>query len=386
MIPRLVPVVLIALSLSLGCGTTQPKVCNLPATASTCTCGSCPAELQAEVYAAANDQIAVFPIQASSGALGSPTSSAGPAASPGMAVIQNAYLYASNPQAGSGGSIDAWTINTITGALTAVPGSPFFIAGVSVPAGLVAAGNVGPGGPFLYVADAGKIDALQLLDNGTGSLTAVPGSPFTSGTNLYLTVDPANHFVFAADEDPPGSVLAFTINASTGELTAVPGSPFAISSSGSAMQLGQITVDPTGSFVYVTIPSTSQIAAFSIAPSSGVLTLASGSPFAAGSGVFAITTFNNSPNNDFLYVSNKTAGTVSGYSINPTTGALSPLAGSPFPIDAAILATDISGGHLYATGASDMMVFSINPSTGALTQIGSPISFPGATALAYAGP
>jgi hypothetical protein len=33
-----------------------------------------------------------------------------------------------------------------------------------------------------------------------------------------------------------------------------------------------------------------------------------------------------------------------------------------------------------------MMVFSINTSTGALTEIGSPIAFPGATTLAYAGP
>jgi 6-phosphogluconolactonase len=383
---KLTAVALVVLSFSLGCGTSHTTVCNAPATTSSCTCGACPAEFQADVYAAANGQIAAFPIQPSTGALGSPTTSAGPAASPGMAVIDGAFLYASNPQAEGGGAIDAWTITPGTGVLVTVAGSPFSLGAASTPAGLAAADNLSAG-PFLYVADGGKIDALQVVDNGTGTLTAVPGSPFTSGTNRYLTVDYPNHFVFAADEDPPGGVLAFSINASNGALTAVPGSPFPISSNSIGdLQLGQIIDDPTGSFVYVAIPSTNQVAAFSIAPGSGVLTPVPGSPFSAGSGAFAITTFNNSPGSDFLYVSNNNAGTVSAYSINSTTGALTALAGSPFPINAGTLATDLSGGHLYASGAAGMMVFSINPSTGALTQIGSPITFSAATALAYASP
>lgn len=61
------------------------------------------------------------------------------------------------------------------------------------------------------------------------------------------------------------------------------------------------------------------------------------------------------------------------------------MAGSPFPIDAATLATDVGYSYLYASGPSGMMVFSIDASTGALTQIGSPIPFPAATAIAYVG-
>jgi len=385
--PRLMAVVPIALSLSLGCGTTH-TVCVAPvSSSSSCSCGSgaCPIQFQADIFAAANGQIAGFPIQFSTGALGTPTTSDGPATSAGIAVIPSIFLFASNPQAGSTGSIEAWTFNTSTGGLTAVPGSPFSVGGVTAPAGLAIADNLGPAGPFLYVADAGKIDALQ-VDNGTGTLTAVPGSPFTSGTNPYLAVDPMNHFVFAADEDPPGSVGAFTINASTGALTTVPGSPFLISSNSSgSLQPGQIAVDPKGSFVYVAIPSTSQIAAFSISPSSGVLTPVPGSPFAAGSGAFAVTILDNSGGKDLLYLSNRSAGTVSGYNIDPATGVLSAVAGSPFPIAADNLVSD-SLGHLYASGTSGMMVFSINPSTGALIQIGSPVAFAGATALVYAGP
>jgi len=392
--PRSAAVVLLALIFSLGCGTSHPIICNgLPSSSPTCTCsGACPAEIQPFVFAAgSNGQIAEFPIARSTGALEAPTTTPGPASSPGLAVIGGAYLYASNPETETGGAIDAWWIDQVTGVLTTVPGSPFSVGAAASPSGLVAADNLAPPGPFLYAADSGTIDALEQIDNGTGALTIVPGSPFTSGTNQYLAVDYLDRFLFAADEDPPGGVLAFTIDPASGALTAVPGSPFALSSSGN-VQPGQIVVDPTGSFVYVAMTSTNQVAAFSIASPSGVLTPVPGSPFAAGSGPSALATFNNESNGYFLYVSNTTGGTISGYSINSTTGALTSLAGSPFAIAAESIVTDISAGHLYAYGASasgmpagtGMMAFSIDPSTGALTQIGGPIPFVGATALAYA--
>lgn len=390
--PKLTLVVLIAVSLSLACGTSHSTVCEAPAASGpTCTCGgnaACPAEFNSYIYAGGSDsQITIFPLQALTGVIQTPITDSGPAMAPAIAAIGTNYLYASDPQAASGGAIDAWTINYNTGELTPIAGSPFSIGGVNSPAGLAVANSIAVNaedvpGPFLYVADAGKIDALQVTNDGTGTLTAVPGSPFTSGTNLYLTVDPMNRFVFAADEDSPGGVRAFTINSSTGALTAVPGSPFPINSnSNGSIQPGQIVVDGSGSFVYVTIPSTGQIAAFSIG-SGGVLTSISGSPFAAGSGAFALAATINGG----LYVSNNSAGTVSGYSINPTTGALTPLAESPFPVNATALTTDVGYGHLYASGPSGMMVFNIDTNTGALTQMGSPVSSSAATAITYAGP
>ena len=388
--PRFAPVVLIAISLiaiglSLGCGS-SPIPCDAPASSassSTCTCtGACPAQQYGYVYAAgANAQVAGFPIDLTTGGLETPVTASGPIASPGMAALDNVSLYASNPQSGNGGAIDAWTIGYSTGMLTAVSGSPFSLGATSVPTGIVAASNLGSPGPFLYVADSGAIDALE-ASLSTGVLTLVPGSPFSSGTNQYLATDYLNHFLFAADEDPPGGVLAFTINASSGALTPVPGSPFPISNS--AVQVGHIAVDPTGSFVYVAIPSTNQVAAFSITPSSGVLTPISGSPFAAGNGASAVITINNQPANNLLYVSNTTAGTISGYTIN-STGALNPLAGSPFSISAELIAAD-GAGHLYVSAASGITVFSINAASGSLTPIGSPATFAGATTLAVVAP
>lgn len=393
--PRLTPVVLltIAITFSLGCGSRTgdclppPEAASSASSNNTCVCSgsACPIQFNAFVYAAgANSQLAAFPLDLATGALETPVTTAGPAASPGMAVIGNQLLYASS-QLPNGGAVDGWSIDPATGTLTAISGTPFSLGATSVPGGIVAASNLASPGPYLYVADAGTIDALEVTGPEYGSLITVPGSPFTSGTNQYLAIDYMNRFVFAADEDPPGGVLAFTINASTGALTLVPSSPFALIPNLN-VKVGQIVVDPTSSFVYVTIQSTNQVAAFSITPSSGALTPVPGSPFAAGGNASAITTFNNSPSNNFLYVSNQTDGTISGYSISPTTGVLSPLAGSPFSISAEVITTDISGGHLFASSANGVTVYSINPASGSLTQIGSPITFAGATTLAFVGP
>jgi 6-phosphogluconolactonase (cycloisomerase 2 family) len=388
--PRLAPVVLIALSLSLGCGTTRSVICNLPASssASTCSCGACPAQFYADVFALGNNgEIAAFPVETPDFGLGTPTTMPGPASSMGMVQIGDEFLYASDPQNASGPSIDAWTINVQTGALTAVSGWPFVLAPSAEPRGLAAAQGAEPAGEFLYVADTGTIDALVLNTGTGGPVTIVPGSPFASGTNVYLTVDPLSRFVFAADEDAPGGVLAFTINPSTGVLSAVPGSPFAIGSASNPVSVGQIMVDPTGSFVYVTLPATGQVAGFSIDASSGVLTPVPGSPFAAGSGAFAIAVQASGTNfPSYIYVANQMADSISGYSINETTGALTPLASSPFTAAGVTALVTDSHDDLYAYGASGMTVFSIGPNSGELAPIGSPVAFSGATVLTYVGP
>ncbi|HTW56674.1 MAG TPA: beta-propeller fold lactonase family protein [Terriglobales bacterium] len=374
------------LSFCLGCGT-KHAVCSTPSSSSssssTCSCGggACPASFYAYVYAVGDSgEIATFPVHQIGAELGTPTTTTGPASSVGVAQVESAFLYASDPQAQSGPSIDEWTINVGTGALTTVAGSPFAMGASAVPNGLAVAENLGSAGPFLYVADAGKIDALQ-VNSGTGALTTVPGSPFTSGTNLYLTVDPTSHFVFAAGEDAPGGVLAFTINQSTGGLTPVPGSPFLIGSSANPVTVGEIVVDPLGIFVYVTLPAAGQVAALSIDPASGVLTPVPGSPFAAGTGAFAIAvTFNG-----ILYVANPTANSISGYSINEMTGALTQVASSPFAADGVTALTVDGYGDLYAYGSSGMAILNTG-GTGVLTPIGSPVASPATAAMTYVGP
>lgn len=366
---RALPISLLLGALLAGCGSNRgPIVC--PAT-NGCGCGAgsqlCVAP-QFLYAAGTNGQVTVFPIT-STGALGSSTSVSGPSLTLGMTVLDNQYLYVSNPQPEIGSAVNAWALGSGTGTLTTVPGSPFALGAFSVAGGLANDSAL----PVVYVADAGKIDALQA--DSTGALKPISGSPFPSGTNLYLTVDPQNRFLFAADDDPPGSVLAFTIN-SSGGLAAVQGSPFPATTGNT--QPGQIVVDASGSFVYTTLTSTGQVAAFSISTTpSGALTAVPGSPFAASSQPLSLATVSS-----YLYVSNAGDGTISGYSINSTTGVLTPLANSPFAIRGAALAIDPIGPYLYASGSSGILAFTINTQTGALAPIaGSPFAAPPATVM-----
>jgi 6-phosphogluconolactonase len=387
--PKLTPVTFTAfsfciLSFCLGCGSTRPVVCVAPVAAAsspaTCSCGSgaCPASYYDYLYAVDNNgEITTVPIHQIDATLGTPTTTPGPSASVGVAQVEGAFLYASDPENVSGATVDMWTINTQTGALTA--GLPFVLGSSADPGGMVVAQNLGSAGPYLYVADAGKINALQ-VNMSTGGLTSIAGSPFASGTNMYLTSDRNNYFLFAAGEYPPGEVWAFTINASTGVLTSAPGSPFlVISNYNGPVQPSGIAVDGTGSFVYLTLPAANQIAAFSIGQG-GVLTPVPGSPFTGRNGGLAIA----ATPTEFVYVANAAEGSISGYSINQTTGALTPVASSPFAAAGVTALTIDNYGNLYASGSSGITVFNVGAS-GELTSMSS-VASSAATALTIAQP
>jgi 6-phosphogluconolactonase (cycloisomerase 2 family) len=142
-----------------------------------------------------------------------------------------------------------------------------------------------------------------------------------------------------------------------------------------------VTVHPSGKFVFVAQVNQNGGAAgvFSFAvDNNGSLTAVSGSPFATSSGPTALVT---DPAGKFLYVAD---GNVDAFSIDLNTGALTPIAGSPYqPLSpsgcptcgritlAFNLAIDPSGSHLYTADsfAGSIDAFNIDPSTGALTHM-----------------
>jgi 6-phosphogluconolactonase len=356
----------IALLTLAGCGTSPTKACNA---AGCCGAGADLCPVRQYLYAAGiTGQVTAFPV-AGGGALGTPTSIAGPTHTLGMTALNNQLLYVSDFQ---NASVNAWSINPGTGALTPVVGSPFSLGTFSVGLGMASnsAANV------VYVADAAKIDAFKADAN--GALTALSGSPFPAGSNLFLAIDPQTRFLFASEDDPPGSVAAFTID-STGALTSVAGSPFpVIPNFVGNTRPNAIVVDSSGSFVYVALGGTNQIAAFSIVTPSGALTPVPGSPFAAGNTPLEMVVANN-----FLYVSNALDGTLSGYSIAPTTGILTPLSGSPFQIRGAALATDTGGAALYVSSVGGIQALTVDSSGGLTPIAGSPFPSGPATVLAF---
>ena len=81
---------------------------------------------------------------------------------------------------------------------------------------------------FAFVANSGSNNiSAYLIDNTSGALTAVAGSPFATGANPSAVIfDPSGQFAYVANAGS-NNVSAYTINTTTGVLTAIAGSPFA---------------------------------------------------------------------------------------------------------------------------------------------------------------
>ena len=118
------------------------------------------------------------------------------------------------------GGVAAFAINSSTGALTNVPGSPF-PTGSNDPAFI--AGE--PSGKFIYVADIDAIDGY-VIDANSGALSPIAGSPFlTASSPQSIAVDPSGTFLYASGYQD-SVIFGFSVDSGTGSLTALVGSPF----------------------------------------------------------------------------------------------------------------------------------------------------------------
>jgi DNA-binding beta-propeller fold protein YncE len=91
-------------------------------------------------------------------------------------TVYNYYAYLVNSD---WNTISGYTINTTTGALTAVTGSPF--AAGSVPSSVA----VDPSGKFAYVTNGDDTISGYTINSSTGALTAMSGSPFAAGNGAW---------------------------------------------------------------------------------------------------------------------------------------------------------------------------------------------------------
>jgi 6-phosphogluconolactonase len=184
--------------------------------------------------------------------------------------------------------IAAFTVSATDGSLTPISGSPF-------PTGFFPRTiAVDPAGKFLYATISASFMGTSTdvyayaIDATSGALTAVPGSPFPAGENpVSAAVDVSGRFLFVANNANTAngnSVSAFSIDPNTGVLTAVAGSPFAAS----PFPLF-VAVDPSGQYVYVGLDSSPGIAAFVINQTAGGLAPMAGAPF-PGNSVWSIAT------------------------------------------------------------------------------------------------
>ncbi len=126
------------------------------------------------------------------------------------------YIYV-NDFGTVGSEIQGFSVNATSGALTALS-TPTY-AGGNCWLSADASGTV------LFSTDCNGHLYSSLIGS-DGSLSTTAGSPFASTANVWPVVgDPSSTFVYAGEDGSPGTISAYTYN-SAGVLTAVAGSPF----------------------------------------------------------------------------------------------------------------------------------------------------------------
>jgi len=193
------------------------------------------------------------------------------------------------------------------------------------------------------------------------------GSPNPPCTNCAPT---ASDFVY---EPNANQVSIFQVDSTSGTVTATP-SP----ATGPPIPGGIIATSTN--FIYVSdlTGTNDDVYGYAVNPSTGVLTPVPGSPFTAG--LTAPTQgLACDPAGKFLYVTQANNNQIAAFTIG-SNGALTPVSSSPyntqdtFPIAAVV---DSSGSFLFVSNNQStqgtISIFSINSSSAALTAVGSPL-------------
>ena len=229
-------------------------------------------------------------------------------------------------------------------------------------------GMVVVGKTYLYIAATNSVLLGFSINSSTGALTPVPNSPYAV-TGPSIAADPQGRFLFVGG---PGIISAMTIN-SDGSLTAVPGSPF----STTGITPTQLVTDGLGKYLYAVGAST--ISEYSYNQTTGALSVVAGSPLYTGMSEIASETTGK-----FILGITGATSNVFVFAIG-STGGLTGVTGSPFPTQLAPvnLAVSPNGAFVYTFNQSDLATlataqpmegFSLN-GAGALTALsGSPFT------------
>jgi 6-phosphogluconolactonase (cycloisomerase 2 family) len=237
---------------------------------------------------------------------------------------------------------------------------------------------------FLMLASTPSMRAITCP---VGSLSGVAGSPFTTGgtTPNWITYSPLiNGNLFAAATNGGNSKLSvWQANTTTGVFSEV--SPFPLGNSdGIGNNPSSVAYSPVfNGRVYVAVANegSNSVSIFLSDPTTGVLTAVPGSPFESPntpfSGPIAVAYSPVLNNNVYLAITNGGSNTISVYSINQTTGALSSqVTGSPFSTGTSpntISFSPLVNGNLFALvttgGVNNVSIYQVNTTTGVFALI-----------------
>jgi 6-phosphogluconolactonase (cycloisomerase 2 family) len=230
------------------------------------------------------------------------------------------------------------------------------------------------GGKFLYSTDKSNPGSVAgyTINSSTGAVAPVPGSPFPVGNNgnAGLAIDPEARFLYVGNAGPSGGISVFSIDPTSGTLKPVPGSPFPTMLPGSP---DEIVVHPSGKFLYATLNSSveSVEASFAVAPDGSLSPTPQSNWGPNGTWAWSAAL---DPQGKFLYTANVNDGTISAFTVDQTTGSLTALGGSPFAFTSVSIPWDLvvdpSGQFLYVSDVSSGGIAAFDlTSSGGLTPI-----------------
>lgn len=185
-----------------------------------------------------------------------------------------------------------------------------------------------PGGTTTSNANPGWVFGYTV--GSSGALTATSGSPYQAGVKpTALATEPTSRFVFVTDF-ASNELIGYSV-LSTNVLSSMINGPFKTGNEPTA-----ITIDPRGIYMYVTNSLDNTLSSYSISLPNGTPSTIVGSASTSG----------NTTDTDpvsitvepslgrYVYSANHLGNSLSGFKLNPNTGALSETQATPYPTGA----------------------------------------------------
>jgi 6-phosphogluconolactonase len=286
-------------------------------------------------------------------------------------AVVGRYLYVAND---GSDDVSAFSVDAASGVLTLVSGSPFDTGGAAGPGIALATTR---DNRFLYAANGLSQDITTFGINPDGSLTRVGDrvSTFNQPDGIKVTPDGSFLAVVLPNEGSHGSVAMFSIG-SDGSLTSIqpPQSVRPLGGPGGIATGIDVTCDSGTVTVSEASGGPTLVDVFTLDPDTGLLAPVDGSPFNPPAGINSNVPL-LSVDDKFLFISNQASNSITVLNVGPfSLNGVFSAGGIPTP---AGLATDQSGAHLFAAKSGlggFVSVFNI-ATDGSLTLApGSPVS------------